>query len=261
MVNKHSLDMNVGGAESTESQRSVQRVAVGFAVEGDCTTDDLRDVLGLVVIAHVSLLSPVSLVDALVAAGVVLSTTVVSYAVSLSLLALSLVGDVVFALLSAGIYVLHSVYSLYSLYSLCSLHSLYSLYSLHSMHALYASGYSTLNSYDSDLALLTVILFILSLLSLVDTVALLSVVLLSLNVLLSLLSLVALVSLLSIVLLTLHAVYVLALADLVTGVREWVLSALTHVDVSILVPHGYKEEMIYSFDVTQQQTTSSLWRG
>lgn len=255
MVNVDGLNMDVGYVESTGGQRSVQRVAVGFAVEGDRAADDLGDVLIVVVFAYVSFLYLRSLVDALVAAGVVLSATVVSYAVSLSLLALSLVGNVVFALLNAAV-----VYAARdSLYS--ALFSLYASYTLYALYALYAARYSTL---DSNVALLAV----------VDTLGgllVLSVVLLSLNVLVSwnvlswnellslslvavVVSLVRLVSLLalslfSVVVLILHAVY--ALADLVVAVRVRVLSMLPGVDVSPMVPYGCKEEMTSFLGLTQ----------
>lgn len=238
MVNVDGLNMDVGYVESTGGQRSVQRVAVGFAVEGDRAADDLGDVLIVVVFAYVSFLYLRSLVDALVAAGVVLSATVVCYAVSLSLLALSLVGNVVFALLNAAVVYAARGY----LYS-----ALFSSYTLYALYALYAARYSTL---DSNVALLAV----------VDTLGgllILSVVLLSLNVLVSwnvlslnvlslslvavVVSLVCLMSLLdlslfSVPVLILLAVY--ALADLVVAVRVRVLSMLPGVDVSPMVPYG-----------------------
>lgn len=223
MMNVDGLNMNIGNAESTRGERSIQRVAVGLAVERDRTTDDLRDVLVLVVFADAPFLGIVALVDALVTAGVVLSTAEISYVVSLPLLALSLVGNVVFVLLSSAVYVARHSMCLYSLYFL------------------YSTGYSALNSYD--LVLLAAELFVQSLsrvsvlsLFLVALSVLLSVALLSLNVLLSLLFLVALVSLLSI-LLTLHAVCGLALADLVVGMRVWVISVLVRVNISIVIPH------------------------
>lgn len=238
MVNVDGLNMDVGYVESSGGQRSVQRVAVGFAVEGDRAADDLGDVLIVVVFAYMSFLYLQSLVDALVAAGVVLSATVVSYAVSLSLLALSLVGNVVFALFNAAVVYAARGY----LYS--ALFSLYASYTLYALYALYAARYSTL---DFNVALLAV----------VDTLGgllILSVVLLSLNVLVSWnvlslnvlsLSLVAVVvflvrlvslSLFSVVVLILLAVY--TLADLVVAVRVRVLSMLPGVDVSPMVPYG-----------------------
>lgn len=102
MMNKDGVNVDIGHGKSTGGQGSVQRVAKRFTVKGDSTTDDVRDVFILVVFADVSVLRFLSLAqDILETTGVILSATAISYTISLLLLALSLIGNVVFALNAA----------------------------------------------------------------------------------------------------------------------------------------------------------------
>jgi len=56
MVNVNRLDMNIRHRECASSQRSIQRVAQGFAIKGNGTTDDLGNVFVLEEFADIFLL-------------------------------------------------------------------------------------------------------------------------------------------------------------------------------------------------------------
>ena len=99
MMNIDGLYMHIRHGKGTSAQGSLQRIAERFTVKRNSTTNDLGDVLILVVFADMTVLYLLSLTeDTLEAASVRLSATDVSYTVSLLLLALSLVSSLVFAL-------------------------------------------------------------------------------------------------------------------------------------------------------------------
>lgn len=137
MMNVDSLNVDIRHGKGTNGQGSVQRIAKRSTVERHSATDDLRDVLILIVFVHVYILRVLSLTqDALETTGVILSATSISYTESLLLLALSLISSVVSSLDSRLNSALISLYSRV-LYALDTLNSLDTLDTLDTMDTLY----------------------------------------------------------------------------------------------------------------------------